>query len=455
MCVIKNSTSFSRFLNTTGTSTHTPTYSHNHHHQRPRTLVTNDLFLFELCDLLTTSGLFYSQNGFFFYFFSFLPDLRYSWQTTKFAPAITRTLFRHGPERSGFPPLSQDQPAEEKKNRNNRNLVVYFMPAAGKSSAQKLHSARFSGFRVVLKNIQSNSAIFSSRPQNTTQTHAQTLSVGKFCYQRSPNLCRRRRFRQLCTLQKCVSVKTVLYHHIIIHARFHPALPEVPLISPSSSVFSLQGWLVVLLSISRLFLAGPFSCSSSDRRCCVLVRLQQLDTTNTQSIQPQSCVLGLSTSLKNRNPGNNRPRSPHSWLKPATLVCQRHSLLLGEVPPGRPPANMDPLQSGPPPFTAPPIQQVFPKSTPTGSGRPTRVESTRFNSFPFGTRRPPGICVTTIRSTPSPAPLVEPFNFQQFRTHFFDNFGTINVPRPRIPGSPQKSGLATGPKPKIPSKNTL
>lgn len=162
-----------------------------------------------------------------------------------------------------------------------------------------------------------------------------------------------------------------------------------------------------------------------------------------------------SISLKNRNPGNNRPRSPHSWLKPATLVCQRHSLLLGEVPPGRPPANMDPSQSGPPPFTAPTIQQAFPKSTPTSSGRPTRVEPTRFNSFPFGTRRPPGICVTTIRATPSPALLVEPFNFQQFRTHFFDNFGTINVPRPRIPGSPQKSGLATGPKPKIPSKNTL
>lgn len=155
MCVLENSTSFfSHFLNTTGTSTHTPTYSHNHHHQRPRTLVTNDLFLFELCDLLTTSGLFYSQNGFFFYFCCFfLPDLRYSWQTTKFAPAITRTLFRHGPERSGFPPLSQDQPGEKKKCRNNRNLVVYFMPAAGKSSAQKLHTARFSGFRVVFKNI--------------------------------------------------------------------------------------------------------------------------------------------------------------------------------------------------------------------------------------------------------------------------------------------------------------
>lgn len=112
-------------------------------------------------------------------------------------------------------------------------------------------TARFSGFREVLK-ISSIKLchLFFSLQQNTTHT----FGVGKFCYQRSQNLCRRRRrFRQLCALSgqvcECVPrlsyITTLSYMPGFTPRRFFCYHP------PPSLLLGL-----VLLSISRLFLAG-------------------------------------------------------------------------------------------------------------------------------------------------------------------------------------------------------
>lgn len=216
----------------------------------------------------------------------------------------------------------------------------------------------------------------------TQHTVSRSVSrcVGKFCYQRSQNLCRR--FRQLCPLQVCECQDCLIsphYHTCQVSAC--PCWSEVLLLSPSSLFLGRQGgWFcyqfrdfylfVVLLLFFRSALC---TCSPSAGH-------------DTQSIQPPvSRPSRPPTWLKNRNPGNNRPRSPHSrWLKPATLgfVNATH-FFLGRSLRGDLLPTWTPAQSGAPPSTAVTIQRVFPKSTPTSSGRPTRVESIRFNPFPF------------------------------------------------------------------------
>lgn len=194
-------------------------------------------------------------------------------------------------------------------------------------------------------------------------------TFGKFCYQRSQNLCRRRRFRQLCALsgQVCVSVS----QDCLISPHYHTCQ-----VSPrgGSSVITLLplffwAWFCyqfrdffLLAVVLLLFFRSLCTCSPSAGH----------DTQSIQSPPPRRDLAEEPESWE-------QPRSPHTVETCNSWICQRHhSLVPGEVPPGRSTS----CQHGPPPFR-PQQQQQSKKSTPTGSGRPTRVQSTRFNPFPF------------------------------------------------------------------------
>lgn len=240
--------------------------------------------------------------------------------------------------------------------------------AGRREKLSKNCSARFSGFREVLKICSINLChLFFSLQQNTTHT----FGVGKFCYQRSQNLCRRRRrFRQLCALSgqvcECVPrlsyITTLSYMPGFTPRRFFCYHP------PPSLLLGL-----VLLSISRLFLAGLLLFF---RSLCTCSPSAGHDTQSIQSPPPRRDLAEEPESWE-------QPRSPHTRVVVETCnswICQRHhSLVPGEVPPGRSTS----CQHGPPPQ-----QQQSKKSTPTGSGRPTRVQSTRFNPLGDTTRLP-------------------------------------------------------------------
>lgn len=154
----------------------------------------------------------------------------------------------------------------------------YFMPAAGKSSAKTaLHD--FPGFVWSLKiySIKFCHLFFWSTKHNT-QSVAQSVGVLANSVISGP------RISAVVFVNgahsKCVSVKTVLYHHIIIHARFQPAPAGRRFFCyhppPSSWAAGVVGSAINFAT----FTCSSSSCSSSGRRC-VLVRLQ-LDTTHNQ-----------------------------------------------------------------------------------------------------------------------------------------------------------------------------
>lgn len=96
-------------------------------------------------------------------------------------------------------------------------------------------------------------------------------------------------------------------------------------------------------------------------------------------------------------------------------------------------------------------REVFPTSTPTSSERPTRVESGRFFSLTRGHDDLPESASQQSLQLVS-CPPGETLKLK-FKTRLFQQFPhKLTLPRPQNPIVPRKSGLATGPEPKIPSK---
>lgn len=201
-------------------------------------------------------------------------------QTTKFPP-ITRTLFRYGPrEEVRISTLPQTDPGKY-----NCNLdVVYFMP--GKAQQKLLHDFPGNVWSLKKSLIEFCHLFFSFAIHNTTQ-------AGKFCYQRTQNLCRRcRRFRQrVCECQDC-----------LISPHYHTC--QVSLDGGSSVITLLplllwDGWFCY--QFRDFFLLVLFFLGSSS--LMLLCTCSPSAGHDTQSIQPPTS--SLLSYAKNRNPGNN------------------------------------------------------------------------------------------------------------------------------------------------------
>lgn len=276
--------------------------------------------------MLTTSGLFSiprmasSTSSFLpsFFMLFLANDKVFSSNNTDTFPARPRevrisTLLSH-----------QDQD----RGKNNCNLVLVILCRPPGKAQQKL---RCTIFRVScgLKNVFNQILPSFLLVHKTQHTVSRSVSrcVGKLCYQRSQNLCRR--FRQLCPLQVCECQDCLIsphYHTCQVSAC--PCWSEVLLLSPSSLFF----WLV-LLSISRLLLV---------RRPLALLQVGVVYlfafSWTRHTINTTPCVAAFSSP--------DLVEEPESWEQPTekptlalvetcnSWICQRHSLLPGEVPPG-------------------------------------------------------------------------------------------------------------------------
>lgn len=158
-------------------------------------------------------------------------------------------------------------------HKNNCNLVVYFMPATGKSSAKTaLHD--FPGFVRSYKMYSVKFCHLFFSAHKSQHTHGPLVLANSVISGPRISVVF---VNSACTLcaQVCECPKTVSYITTLSYMPgFTPG--EVLLLSPSLPLLQLGSAINF-----ATFSCWPSSSCSSSGRCCVLVRLQ-LDTTHNQ-----------------------------------------------------------------------------------------------------------------------------------------------------------------------------